>query len=219
MPRDQIACNWSSNLVAADCFSMKSQTTSISSFVPDSKPSESWKIKLLPLYVIPRWISCIPLWQFDPTGGQQMHSLPFYSPQLMVLNMFQKVLILHLDSTKYEKVFWAFVQLTLVVYNNRFCSLCYTTNLLKDGCLACISSSYDKNAKMGTSVLHPEMCDICLMCYKEAFNFWWRRGNIFNLQGAGAAICDAITDVFGMACMTKARVHYWLKAQDNWCRW
>ena len=60
----QIACNWFSNLFAADFFSMKSQTTSISSFAPDSKPCESWKIKLLPSYVISCSISCMPLWWY-----------------------------------------------------------------------------------------------------------------------------------------------------------
>ena len=61
----QIACNWSFSLVAVDFFSMKSQTTSISSFAPDSKPCESWKIKLLPSYVIWCSITCMPLWQFN----------------------------------------------------------------------------------------------------------------------------------------------------------
>ena len=64
MSRYQIACNWSSSLVAVDFFSMKSQTTSISSFAPDSKPCESWKMKLLPSYVIWCSISCMPLWWY-----------------------------------------------------------------------------------------------------------------------------------------------------------
>ena len=60
----------------------------------------------------------------------------------------------------------AFIQLTiLVMYNDSgFCSLFYTTNLLKDGCLASIGSSNDKNAKVGTSVLHLEHCNIIYMC-------------------------------------------------------
>ena len=73
MPWYQIACNWSFSLVAADCFSMKSQTISISSFAPDSKPCESWKIKLLPSYVISCSISCSPLWHFNPTSGHWAH--------------------------------------------------------------------------------------------------------------------------------------------------
>ena len=64
-PWYQITCNWSSSLVTADFFSMKSQTISNSSFAPDSKPRESWKIKLLPSYVISCSISCSPLWHFN----------------------------------------------------------------------------------------------------------------------------------------------------------
>ena len=40
-------------------------TTSISSFAPDSKPWELWKIKLLPMYVIPCSMTCMPLWKFN----------------------------------------------------------------------------------------------------------------------------------------------------------
>ena len=46
------------------------------------------------------------------------------------------------------------------MYNDGLCSFSYTTNLLKDGCLACIGSSYDKNAETFASVLFPEMYDI-----------------------------------------------------------
>ena len=82
----------------------------------------------------------------------------------MVTDELQKVLVLHLEVTEYEKVHWAFIHLTLLVtYNDGLCSLCYTTNLLKDCCLASIGSSYDKNAKMGTSVLIPVHCDILYM--------------------------------------------------------
>ena len=64
------------------------------------------------------------------------------------------------------------IQLTLfVIYDDGLCSLCYTTNLLKDGCLASIGSPYDKDAKMGTSVLFPQYCDILHMCIcKEPVN-------------------------------------------------
>ena len=91
----------------------------------------------------------------------------------MVSNVFQKEPILHLNGTGYEKVNWLFIQLTLLVmYDDGFCSLCYTTNLLKDGCLSSISSSYDENAKMGTSVMNPEHCDVLHMCScKEQVNF------------------------------------------------
>ena len=97
----------------------------------------------------------------------------------MVSNGFHKVPVLYLEGTKYKdlKVHWAFIQLTLLVmYNDDgFCSLFCTTNLLKDGCLASIGSSYDKNAKMGTSVLIPEHCDDLYMCRCKGpvnFIFW-----------------------------------------------
>ena len=61
------------------------------------------------------------------------------------------------------------------MYNDRFCSLFYTTNLLKDGCLASIGSSYDKNAKMGTSVLIPEFCNIH-SCKGQSISFSSERG-------------------------------------------
>ena len=62
------------------------------------------------------------------------------------------------------------------MYNDGLCSFFYTTNLLKDGCLASIGSSYDKNAKMRTSVLIPEHCDIVLYMgsCKGSVNFIFR---------------------------------------------
>ena len=39
-------------------------------------------------------------------------------------------------------------QLTIIVMYDGLCPLCYSTNLLKDGCLACISPPNDKDAKM-----------------------------------------------------------------------
>ena len=102
----------------------------------------------------------------------------------MVLNEFQKALVLYLQGKEYEKVHWAFIQLTLlVIYDDGLCSLCYTTNLLKDGCFASIGSPYDKNAKMGTSVLVPEHCDIIHMCdCKEPVNFILQRDNALTHQ-------------------------------------
>ena len=46
--RYQIACNWFFTSIAVDRFSMNFQTVSISLLPPASKPSESWKTKLLP---------------------------------------------------------------------------------------------------------------------------------------------------------------------------
>ena len=39
-------------------------------------------------------------------------------------------------------------QLTILVIYDGLCCLCYTTNFLKDGCLACICPPNDKDAKM-----------------------------------------------------------------------
>ena len=114
----------------------------------------------------------------------------------MVSNEFQKVPIFCLDGTEYVKAHWAFIQLTLLVmYNDGFWSLFYTTNLLKDGCLASIGSSYDKNAKMGTSVLIHEILCMCSCKGPLAVNyiFWWK--DSINLPDAVALAISAITNV------------------------
>ena len=83
------------------------------------------------------------------------------------------------------------------MYNDRFCSLFYTTNLLKDGCLASIGSSYDKNAEMGTSILILEHCDILYMCSCKGpvnFIFWWR-DNIDPQDAVAPVAISAITNV------------------------
>ena len=59
--RYQIACSWSFSSVSADFFSMNFQAIPNSTIEPDSKPWESWKIKLLPGYVTWCSISCRPL--------------------------------------------------------------------------------------------------------------------------------------------------------------
>ena len=115
----------------------------------------------------------------------------------MVSNGFHKDPLVYLEGTGYKKVHWTFIQLTLLVmYNDRLCSLFYTTNFLKDGCFACIGSSYDKNSKMGTSVLIPEHCDILHMCSCKGpviFVFWWK-DNI-DPPDAVAPVIFAITNV------------------------
>ena len=92
----------------------------------------------------------------------------------MASDGFHKVLVLYLEQTElYKRVHWTFIQLTLLVmYNNGFCSLFYSTNLLKDGCLASIGSSYDKNAKMGTFVLIPETLYMCSCKGPVNLIFW-----------------------------------------------
>ena len=117
----------------------------------------------------------------------------------MVSNGFHKVLDFHLARKEYKKVYdyhWAFIHPTLM-YNDRLCSLFYTTNLLKDGCLASIGSSYDKNAETGTSVLIPEHFDsiLCMCSCKGPVNFifWWRNG--IDPPDAVAPAISAITNV------------------------
>ena len=74
----------------------------------------------------------------------------------MASNVSQKVTIPCLKDAKlYEKVYWTFIWPTLFVMYNGSCSLCNTTNLLKDGGFASISPPYDKNSKMGAFVLFP----------------------------------------------------------------
>ena len=79
------------------------------------------------------------------------------------------------------------------MYNDdRFCSLVYTTDFLKDGCLASIGSSYNKNTEMGTSILIPEILYMC-SC-KGPINFiFWRKDNIG--PPAVAPVISAITNV------------------------
>ena len=178
MPWYQIACNWSFSLVAADIFSMKSQTISISSFAPDSKPLESWKIKLLPSYVISCSISCSPLWHFNPISEHWAHqciSLTCLNRwHQMCFTRFQLSTYKEQNMRKYTRL--SVGQLTLLVmYNDGICSPFYTTNLLKDGCLASIGSTYDKNTKMGTSVLILEHCNIHSCKGPVNFIFWWER--------------------------------------------
>jgi len=50
----------------------------------------------------------------------------------------------------------------LVIYGG-VCPLCYTTNLLKDGCLACISPSNDKDVKVWAQIAFLEHLNM-MMC-------------------------------------------------------
>lgn len=81
----------------------------------------------------------------------------------MAFNVMQKVKVHYLKDTKYEKLYWTLSHLpSMPSTYNGLCSLCYTTNLLKDGGFTCISSSNDKSAKMWASVLHSKGFDISL---------------------------------------------------------
>ena len=153
----QIACNWSLTRVALNLLSMNLQTFSNSSLAPDSKPWESWKIKLLPGYVIWCSISWIPRYNLL----HLIHHLFswVHSPPLMVSNVLQKEPIVDLKQWIHING-WGFGLLTILVINDRLCPTFYTTDLLKNCCFACIGPSYDKNPKMGTFVLFPKHFDV-----------------------------------------------------------
>ena|SRR6266550_998845 len=72
------------------------------------------------------------------------------SPQLMASNESQTVQADYLQEIQQLKLKEAqnSDQLTILVIYDGLCCLCYTTNLLKDGCLACISPPNDKDAKV-----------------------------------------------------------------------
>ena len=52
---------------------------------------------------------------------------------------------------------------TILIIYDRFCSLSYTTDLLKDRCFPCISPSYNKNAEMLASIIFLEHYNIFLI--------------------------------------------------------
>ena len=59
---------------------------------------------------------------------------------------------------------------TMLIKYDRLGSLGYTTNLLKDGCLACICPSYDKDTEMRTFLL--EHCNrFCIYINNQNVTF------------------------------------------------
>ena len=70
------------------------------------------------------------------------------SPQVMASNESQTVQADYLQETQQSKEAQSSDSLTILVICDVLCPLCYTTNLLKDGCLACISPPNDKDAKV-----------------------------------------------------------------------
>ena len=71
------------------------------------------------------------------------------SPRVMASNESQCVQAYNLQETQQSKEAQNSDSLTILVIYDGLCPLCYTTNLLKDGCLACISPPNDKDAKVG----------------------------------------------------------------------
>ena len=78
----------------------------------------------------------------------KIHTLLSDSPQVMASNESQTVQAYCLQETQQLKEVQNSDQLTIFGINDGLCSLYYTTNLLNDGCLACISPSNDKDAKV-----------------------------------------------------------------------
>ena len=70
------------------------------------------------------------------------------SPEVMGSNESQTVQADYLQEIQQLKEAQSSDQLTILVIYYGLCCLCYTTNLLKDGCLACISPPNDKDAKV-----------------------------------------------------------------------
>ena len=63
----------------------------------------------------------------------------------------------YLKGTQYAKSAYTVTHLTILIIYNGLCPLLYTTNLLQNSCLACISPSYNENTKMGTFKLLLEL--------------------------------------------------------------
>ena len=70
------------------------------------------------------------------------------SPQVMASSESQTVQADYLPETQQSKEAQNSGLLTILAIYDGLCPLCYTTNLLKDGCLACISPPNDKDAKV-----------------------------------------------------------------------
>ena len=87
-------------------------------------------------------------------------------PQLMASNVLQRVPMDHLKESQYAKATYTFTWLTILIIYDWLCSLLYTTNLLQNGCLACIGPSYDENTKIGTFELLLELHNLFHICYK-----------------------------------------------------
>jgi hypothetical protein len=77
-----------------------------------------------------------------------IHTLLSASPPLMVSNELLTAQADYLQATQHSKEAQNSDRPTILVIYDGFCPLCYPTNLLKDGCLACISPPNDKDAKV-----------------------------------------------------------------------
>ena len=118
------------------------------------------------------------------------------APQLMASNDLQMLPVPCLQEIQYVEEAQCSAWLTIIVIYHGLCSLFYSTNLLKDGCLACIGPPHDKDTKMWAQVSFPEhfnMCPIiCAWCSSRIM--WMPRHHIGSLNGSPpVAVSDAIT--------------------------
>jgi hypothetical protein len=77
-----------------------------------------------------------------------IHTTLSDSPQVMASNESQTVEADYLQEAQQSKEAQNSDLLTILVMYRGLCPLCYTTDLFKDGCLACISPPNDKDAKV-----------------------------------------------------------------------
>ena len=83
-----------------------------------------------------------------PVSGYTVPTSLSDSPQVMASSESQTVQADYLPETQLSKEAQNSGLLTILAIYDGLCPLCYTTNLLKDGCLACISPPNDKDAKV-----------------------------------------------------------------------
>lgn len=76
--------------------------------------------------------------------------------------------------TDYSQAALAFVQLTILIIYDRLCSLFFTTDLLKNCCLACVGPAYDKDTKTGTVVALLEYFHIPYICINYKLNILYK---------------------------------------------
>ena len=81
-------------------------------------------------------------------NGYYIHTSLSDSPQVMASNESQTVRAHCLQEPQQLMEPQNSDQLTILVMYDGLCFLSYTTNLLKDGCLACIGPPNDKDAKV-----------------------------------------------------------------------
>ena len=88
---------------------------------------------------------------------------------------------------------------TILIIYDGFGSLAYATDLLKNGCFACISPSYDKNTKMRTFIALLEGCSrFWLYCYIHYHNLLFHsieRLWKFNLPDSYVPVLIEFSDI------------------------